>query len=105
MIKIVFIGLLILKNSIFDRSRLKFSANIEVGLFRIELSNGRVLWEGEIEKKDIQISKEQQIDYKLAAKTDKPDSEPTREIRLLNDEIIVRVFAGLEFGKMELVLK
>ncbi len=80
--------------------------NIEPGNYSIRLSNGRVMWDGEIKIEDVTINKSQpQKVYSLAAKTDKSDITPTRTIELLKDEMQLLIYAGLEFGKFKIILK
>lgn len=76
--------------------------NIKPGNYSIRLSNGRILWEGEIKREDVT---KLEGEYKLAAETEESDIKPTRNIELLKDEIQLFVFAGLEFGKFKIVIK
>ena len=75
---------------------------IEHGNYSIRLSNGRILWEGEIKSEDVIQSKGE---YSLAAETDESDTKSTRTIELIKDEIKLFVYAGLAFGKFKIVIK
>ena len=75
---------------------------IEPGNYSIRLSNGRMLWEGEIKTEDVtKLERE----YSLAAETEESDIKPTRNIELIKDEIQLFVYAGIEFGKFKIVIK
>lgn len=80
--------------------------NIEPGLYSIKLSNGRVLWEGNVEAKDV-IWEEAfpGRDYSMAADTEEAESKPTRTEEILNGEITLAFYAGLESGRIKLSLK
>jgi len=78
-------------------------SHIEAGNYSIKLNNGRLLWEGKITKKEILIDKNERNNYKMAAATSESQEKPTRTIELINNEIQVLVFAGLENGKLKFV--
>jgi len=79
---------------------------IEPGNYFIQLSNGRLLWEGEITAKDIILDVERsESEYSLAAETDEADVKSTRIIELIKDEVKLEVYAGLEFGKFKIIIK
>lgn len=75
--------------------------NIEQGHYSIKLSNGRVLWEGEIKSEDINKSKGE---YSLAADMEELDIKPTRTIELIKNEMFMNTYSGLEFGKIKIVI-
>ena len=76
---------------------------IDPGNYSIRLSNGRVLWEGNVEAKDV-IWKfaHPEKEYPMAAATEKDESNPTKSIKLLDGEITLSFYAGLETGGIEL---
>jgi hypothetical protein len=73
--------------------------SISPGTYTVQLSNGRVLWEGELTREDVIWTYAfPQKDLPMAAKTEAPEQESTKTIQLLNGELIMEVFAGLETG-------
>jgi hypothetical protein len=76
--------------------------NITPGFYQIKLSTGRVLWEGELKAKDLiwAVAFPDQ-DFSLAADTGDLDLSPTKTLRLLSGEIILKVYAGLESGTIK----
>jgi len=76
-----------------------FISHISPGSYTIRFSNGRVLWEGEIRKEDlIWAFAYPEKDLPMAAETEAVRREPTRSISLLDGELMIRIFAGLEAG-------
>ena len=77
----------------------------ESGNYSIRLSNGRVLWEGNIEAKDvIWKSAYPEKEYPMAAATQKDESNQTKSIKLLNREMSLNFYAGMESGRIALFL-
>jgi len=69
--------------------------------YSIRLSNGRVLWEGDLTQKDVIWTYAfPEKDLAMAAETETMDPHPTKTIPLLGGEIILFVYAGLESGKL-----
>ena len=78
-------------------------SSISPGNYTIRFSNGRVLWEGNILPKDvIWAFAYPDKDLPMAAETEPSRREPTRTLILLNGELIIQVFAGLESGEIRL---
>jgi len=76
---------------------------ITPGNYTFQLSNGRVLWEGALAKEDlIWAYAFPEKDLAMAAETETSQREPTRKISLLNGEITVSVFAGMENGHIRI---
>jgi hypothetical protein len=76
---------------------------IRPGRYTVRFSNGRILWEGALTKEDLIWSfafPEQ--DLPMAAETDLDRREPSKVISLLDGELVVEVFAGLESGEMRI---
>ncbi len=80
--------------------------NILPGHYEFRLDTGRIIWQGEFTEKDLFWT------YAfpgralaLAADTGHGSSRKTREIKLLNGEMIIRVFPELESGRIELEIK
>ncbi len=79
---------------------------IAPGDYRVKLDTGRVLWEGCLAERDLLWSKAFPGEpLKMAADSGQPIGNPTREISLLEGTVILRVFAGVESGFMEIELK
>jgi len=75
--------------------------SIRPGRYVVRFSNGRVLWEGDLTKEDvIWAFAYPAMDLPMAAETDRTHKTPTRSISLLNGELLIYVFAGLETGEL-----
>ena len=78
-------------------------SSISPGSYKIRFSNGRVLWEGDILREDvIWAFAYPEKDLPMAAETEPSQRKPTRTLHLLNGELIMQVFAGLESGEIRL---
>ncbi len=76
------------------------------GDYRVKLDTGRVLWEGNLAERELLWSKAfPGKPLKMAADSGQPMGEPTREISLLEGTVILRVYASVESGFMEIELK
>ena len=76
---------------------------ISPGRYTVRFSNGRVLWEGDLKREDvIWAYAYPDKDLPMAAETEPSQREPTRTLSLLNGELIIQVFAGLESGGIRL---
>ncbi|MCH7679637.1 hypothetical protein IID10_09785 [candidate division KSB1 bacterium] len=78
---------------------------IEPGNYSIRLSNGRVLWEGNVEAKDViwELAHPEK-EYPMAAATQKDESNQTKSIKLLKREMRLNFYAGMESGRIALFL-
>ena len=73
------------------------------GRYMVQLSNGRILWEGDLTKEDVIWAYAfPDKDLPMAAETGPSIRKPTRTISLLDGELMVHVFAGLESGQIRL---
>ena len=80
-----------------------YISTISPGRYTVRFSNGRVLWEGDILREDvIWAFAYPDKDLPMAAETEPSQREPTRTLSLLNGELIIQVFAGLENGGIRL---
>jgi hypothetical protein len=78
--------------------------HITPGRYTVRLSNGRVLWEGYLEKEDvIWAFAFPEKDLPMAAETETHVQEPTKTLSLLDGELIMHIYAGLESGTMRLM--
>jgi len=76
---------------------------ITPGNYTFQLSNSRILWEGPLGKEDlIWAYAFPEKDLAMAAETETSEREPTRKISLLNGEITISVFPGLEAGQIRI---
>jgi len=76
------------------------------GRYILRLSTGRVLWSDTLEKEDIEWAAAypgRPLD--LAADTDAIGASPTYEIPLLDGEIVIGIFPGLETGTLAVDLR
>jgi len=78
-------------------------SSISPGRYTVQFSNGRLLWEGELMKEDVIWA----FAYPgkglaMAAKTELQEQEPTRSISLLDGELNMHIFAGLETGQIRI---
>jgi hypothetical protein len=77
--------------------------SISPGKYTIQFSNGRLLWEGDLNKEDlIWAFAFPEEELEMAAETETSQRRPTRTISLLEGEITIRVFAGLESGQIRI---
>jgi hypothetical protein len=77
--------------------------SITPGSYTIRLSNGRVLWQGDLLRNDlIWAYAYPGKDLAMAAKTESRRQQPTRTLPLLDRELTMQVFAGLESGEMRI---
>jgi len=73
------------------------------GTYTVRLSNGRVLWEGALTKEDvIWAFAFPARDLPMAAATETHQPQPARTIPLLNGELMMYVYAGLESGRIRI---
>jgi hypothetical protein len=78
-------------------------SSVRPGTHMVRLSNGRVLWEGDIKKEDIIWSFAfPEKDLPMAAETEPYEKGATRSIPLLNGEIVMEVIPGLESGEIRI---
>jgi len=74
--------------------------NINPGRYTVRLSNGRVLWEGELTRKHLLLMDAyEDEDLHMAAKTG-DEVKPAISESLLVNELLMKVFLGLESGEM-----
>ena len=79
---------------------------IAPGDYRVKLDTGRILWEGTLAEQELLWSKAFPGEpLKMAADSGQPVGKPTREISVLEGTVILRIFAGVESGFMEIELK
>lgn len=72
------------------------------GSYELLLASGQVLWEGELTAQDLLLAYARPEEpLRIAADTGSTVERSTREITLLDGEIVVRIFAGLMTGRME----
>ena len=72
------------------------------GQYIFKLSTGRILWMDELTEKDLFLLKAfPDSDLKLAAATDDLKPKPSKQIRLMDGEIVIRIFPGFDNGSIE----
>ena len=78
---------------------------IAVGVYNIAFATGELIWEGKFTMQDLIWSEAYPgRSFALAADTPGPKPEPTKEISVFDGDIIIRVFAGLESGRIEITI-
>jgi hypothetical protein len=77
--------------------------NIKPGQYEVRLNTGRILWQGELTVRDlVWTAAFPETDMALAADTGEFSGFMTREIKLLNGELVLRIVPELEGGCIEL---
>jgi hypothetical protein len=80
--------------------------SIRPGTYNFKLDTGRLLWSGPLTEKDlIWVYAFPSKDLALAADTGEAESLWTQELRLLEDLVIIRVFPGIESGRIEIHIR
>jgi len=75
------------------------------GSYTLKLDIGRVIWKGNLAGKDLiwtEAFGAKRLD--LAAETEDVERQPTRKIVLLDEDVVLRTFAGIESGSIEVEL-
>ncbi len=81
-------------------------ADIEPGRYLIKLGTGLVIWSGMFSAQDLLWTEAfGRRGLSLAAETEDSRQKPTRQEILLDGEVILRIYAGLEKGCIEVELK
>ena len=77
--------------------------NVKPGLYSLKLDTGRLIWEEELTEQELLWALAfpgEALD--LAADTGDAVERATREIKLLNGKLVIRVFPEIERGRLEL---
>ena len=75
--------------------------SVNPGSYTVRLSNGRILWQGDLTREDvIWAFAYPEKDLPMAAETEPQGQEPTRRMSRLGGELTIYVFAGLESGEI-----
>ena len=78
---------------------------IIAGVYNIAFATGQAIWEGELTEQNLLWGKAYPgRPVRLAADTTGEKSEPTKEISVLDGEIIIRVFPSIESGRIEITM-
>lgn len=76
-------------------------AKIKPGFFSLKLSNGRILWQGELEPQDLFWADAfPDREYSMAADTEGITSVVSLEKELLDSELYLSIYPGLESGRI-----
>lgn len=77
---------------------------LSTGAYVLKLATGRVLWEGSLEAKHLAWPQAHPGEpLELAAATEEDVARSTLEASLLGGEMSIRVFAGMRYGRMEIL--
>ena len=81
-------------------------SHITPGTYTIRLSTGRIVWEEKLSREDlIWTYAYPEKDLAVAAETEPIDQTPTRIEAILDGELEINVFAGLESGEIRIRVK
>ena len=79
--------------------------NLQPGFYALSFDTGRVIWEGELTGNDLLWTHAfPGQDLRLAADTGEEAIQPSRQFQLLQGEIVLNVYPGLESGRIELLV-
>ena len=88
------------------RRTMRTITNVAPGHFILKLAIGRVIWSGELTRRDLKWSEAFPDEgLRLAAKTEQAATKVSRIVRLFNDEIILQVIPGIEHGNIDILFK
>lgn len=91
------------KVSLSEKKKTAVLDNLMPGFYRLVLSGGRQLWQGSLEAKDLIWTEAFGKDpLKLAAQTSDARENPVRTINILDGELKLHLFAGVESGNMQI---
>ena len=80
--------------------------NVKPGSYELKLDTGRVIWEGRLSEEDLLWTYAfPHEDLALAADTGDAVLRVSREIKLLNGEVILRVYPEIESGRIEMEVR
>ena len=79
--------------------------NITAGDYSLSFADGRLIWSGQLSEQDLMWSRAYPgKPFELAADTMERKAKPTKEISVFDGKVIIRVFAGLESGRIEITV-
>jgi hypothetical protein len=97
-------GNLMAKTKISGKRTKASVTRLSTGVYTLKLGTGRVIWEGLLEEKHLAWPHARPGEpLELAAATEEDAGRPTLESSLLGGQLTIRVFAGIGFGRMEIV--
>ena len=80
-----------------------YISSIQSGSYEIRFSNGRIIWEGNLTREDLIWSQAfPEKSLPMAAESEFVEQRPTKAISLLNGELSLYVYAGLESGEIKI---
>ncbi len=75
------------------------------GHYTIALATGRIIWQGLLAERDLIWTEAYPgRALRLSADTGEPEGKPTQQVRVLEGDVVLRVFAGLESGRIEITM-
>lgn len=92
--------------NVIQLSQIQTLKDITPGRYRFILETGRLIGDAELAKNELlwEYAFPKQ-DLKLAADTGDTVQRPTRTIKLLNGEVIIKAFPGIDSGRMEVEIR
>jgi len=89
-----------------DKSVTRHIHNIKPGNYTVKLDTGRIIWEDRLTERDLLwVYAYPEQGLRLAADTGESIALKTRDIQLLDGDITVEVYPGIESGRIELKLR
>jgi len=83
----------------------KIIDNIASGDYNISFATGRLIWKGELTEQDLIWTEAYPgKPFELAADTTEREAKPKKEISVFDGKVIIRIFAGLENGRIEIAM-
>lgn len=78
---------------------------ISASNYKLALATGRLVWEGKLGEHDLIWAKAfEGKPVEMAADTGETKANPTRQVSAFDGDVMIRVFAGLESGRIEVIL-
>ena len=95
-------GKLVAKFNLSDTSAPRVTESLKPGAYCLRCDTGRVLWEGRLADSDLLWAKAfPGKPLEMAADTGHSRAKPTQSIALLHGTLVLRIFAGIGHGMME----
>ena len=91
--------------SLTEQDNIQAVGHLIPGFYKLMLSTGRLLWEGALDEQDLLWAKAHAGQpFKMAADSGQTKAKPAKTIPILQGEILLNIFAGVETGSLEIKL-
>ena len=92
--------------SLSEKKNTQTVSQLVPGFYKLVLSTGRLLWEGVLGDEDLQwVKAHAGQPLKMAADSGQAKAKPVKTLSILDGELELAIFAGVESGSMEITLK